>query len=68
MVTWEGGRFLVSFKGRVAEQVKDFIFLFLMLIKGMKRHDGFKIFCMARGTERLSLHLPQAVRRVVKMF
>ena len=36
-----------------------------MLIKERKRRDGFKIFCMAPGMEKLSLHLPQAVRNIV---
>ena len=48
-----------------AESVHDFIFLFLMLIKGTKRQDVFKVFCIAPGMEKLSLHLPQAVRNIV---
>ena len=36
-----------------------------MLIQGTKRQDGFKIFCVALGVERLSLHLPQAVRNIM---
>ena len=36
-----------------------------MLIKGTKRQDGFKIFRMAPGMERLSLHLLQIVRNII---
>ena len=48
-----------------AESVHDFIFLFLMLIKGTKRQDVFKIICMAPGIERLSLCLQQTVKNIV---
>ena len=37
-------RYLVFFKVGRHKMVPDFIFLFLMLIKGMKGCDGFKIF------------------------
>ena len=36
-----------------------------MLIKRTKRWDGFKIFCISLGVERLSLDLPQAVRNIM---
>ena len=39
--------------------------LFIFDIKGMKRQDGFKIFCMAPGMERLSLHLLQVIRNKI---
>ena len=64
MVRWEGGSFLVLFKGGEC-RVQNFIFLFLMLIKGTKRQDVFKIICMAPGIERLSLCLQQTVKNIV---
>ena len=36
-----------------------------MLIKGRKRQDGFKIFRMAPGMERLSLHLLRIIRNII---
>ena len=53
------------FKGRGCRVSPRFYLFFLMLIKERKRRDGFKIFCMAPGMEKLSLHLPQAVRNIV---
>ena len=64
---WDGKVGGFWFYSRVgdAEWVQDFIFLFLILIKGTKRPDGFKLFCMAPRMERLLLHLPQAFRNKV---
>ena len=74
--SWKGGKGDREWGGKVrgfwfyskagdAERVQDFIFLFLLLIKVTKRQDGFTNFCIALGMERLSLHLPQAVRNIV---
>ena len=60
MVRWEGGRFLVLFKGEGCRVSPRFHLFVLMLIKGTNSLDGFKTFCMTPGMERLSLHLPQA--------
>ena len=66
---WWGGKMGgVWFYSKVvgdADWVQDFFFLFLMLIKGTKRQDGFKIFRMAPGMERLSLHLLRIVRNII---
>ena len=48
VLRWEGGRFLVLFKGQGAGWVRDFIFLFLMLINETKEEDVFKIFLRGR--------------------
>ena len=60
---WKGGRFLVLFKGGGCR-----VSLFLMLIRGTKRQDGFKIICMAPRIERLSLYLQQAVKNIACAF
>ena len=66
MVRWEDGRCLVLFKGGGGCRLSPrFLLLFLMLIKGRKRQDGFKIFRMAPGMERLSLHLLRIVRNII---
>ena len=65
MVRWEGRRFLVLLKGGGCRVSPRFHLLFLILIKGTKRPDGFKLFCMAPRMERLLLHLPQAFRNKV---
>ena len=65
MVRREGGRFLVLFKGEGCRVSPRFHLFVLMLIKGTNRLDGFKTFCMTLGMERLSLHLPQALRNKV---
>ena len=64
---WDGKVGAFWFYSRVGDAgwVQDFIFLFLILIKGTKRRNGFKLFCMAPGMERLLLHLPQAFRNKV---
>ena len=65
MVRWEGGRYVVLFKGGGCRLSPRFLLLFLILIKGTKRWNGFKIFCMAPGMERLSLHLLGVVRNII---
>ena len=63
MGRWEVSGFIQGW-GMQSES-KILSFLFLILIKGTKRQDGFKIFCVAPEMERLSLDLPQAVRNLV---
>ena len=43
VVRWDGGRFLLLFRGRGHRVSPRFIFLFL-LVKGKNRWIGFKIF------------------------
>ena len=52
VVRWQGGKVGVPwFYSRVGDagRVQDFIFLFLMLIKGAKGRDEFKIFLRGRS-------------------
>ena len=65
MVRQEGEKFLVLFNGRGCRVSPRFRFFVFDVNQGMKRQDGFKIFCIAQGMERLSLHLLQAVRNIV---
>ena len=44
---------------------QDFIFLFLMLIKGMRRRDEFKFLCVTPGTEGFFLDLLRAAKNRV---
>ena len=64
---WAGKVGGVNLYSRVgdADWVQYLFFLFLMLIKGTKRWNGFKIFRMAPGMERLSLHLLRFVRNII---
>ena len=63
MGRWEVSGFIQWWGMQSKSKISSF--LFLILIKGTKRQDGFKIFCVAPGMERLSLDLLQAVRNLV---